>query len=146
MFPMMRGDELGALVEDIRANGLIEPIWTFEGQILDGRNRSIACGIAGVEPIYRPWMGTEPLGFVISENLRRRHLDAGRRAAIAVRRRQGKDSILDRCEADAKERQRLRGKGKKKVSDLGQARHMAALIFQVNELYIQDAKRVREAD
>lgn len=143
MFPMMRTEEFAALVQDLRSNGLIEPIWIYKQQILDGRNRFNACTEAGIEPAFREWNGTDPLAFVISENLRRRHLDAGRRAAIAVKRREGKDSVLDRCEAEAKERQR---QGKTKVSDPGQARRKAAAMFQVAESYIQDAKLVRQAD
>jgi hypothetical protein len=146
MFPMMRDDEVVALVDDIRANGLIEPIWVFQKQILDGRNRFKGCNEAGVEPVFREWKGTDPLGFVVSENLRRRHLDAGRRAAIAVRRRDGKDSVLDRCEAEAKERQRLRKKGTPKVEYLGEAAEQAAAMFLVGKQYVYDAKRVREAD
>jgi hypothetical protein len=72
--------------------------------------------------------------------------DAGRRAAIAVRRRNGKDSALDRFEADAKERQRLRRKGTPKVEYLGEAAEQAATMFLVGKQYVYDAKRVREAD
>lgn len=44
LFPLMTGDEYLALVEDIRANGLLEPVVLYEGKILDGRNRYNACG------------------------------------------------------------------------------------------------------
>jgi len=46
LFPMMQPDELADLVADIKVNGLIEPIILYEDQILDGRNRWLACGEA----------------------------------------------------------------------------------------------------
>ena len=74
MFPLMQGAAFDDLVADIRANGLIEPIILHEDKILDGRNRERACRAAGVEPTYRPFMGDDPLAYVISANLHRRHL------------------------------------------------------------------------
>ena len=47
IFPMMNDAELQDLAADIRANGLIDAIWTYRGQIIDGRNRYLACQIAG---------------------------------------------------------------------------------------------------
>jgi hypothetical protein len=72
------------LAEDIKANGLVEPITLYEGKVLDGRNRWRACEIAGVEPKTVPYVGDNALGFVISRNLRRRHLDTSQRAMIAA--------------------------------------------------------------
>jgi hypothetical protein len=42
--------------------------------VLDGRNRARACIAAGVEPTYRPFTGEDPGAFVVSANIRRRHL------------------------------------------------------------------------
>jgi hypothetical protein len=49
IFPLMEGagDEL---VADIKANGQRQWIVTYEGMILDGRNRFRACLAAGVKP------------------------------------------------------------------------------------------------
>lgn len=50
---LMTDDEYASLVEDIAANGLLDPIiLTSEGQLVDGRNRLRACGEAGVEPKF----------------------------------------------------------------------------------------------
>jgi hypothetical protein len=43
IFPRMGEVELGFVAEDIKANGLKEPIWLYEDKILDGNNRYRAC-------------------------------------------------------------------------------------------------------
>jgi ParB-like nuclease domain len=84
VFPPMNAEELTALAADIRANGLREPIVLHEGMILDGRNRYRACCELGIEPITRPWDSKgDPLSFVVSKNLHRRHLSETQRAVVA---------------------------------------------------------------
>lgn len=83
LFPMMQPDELSDLVDDIKQNGLIEPIVLYEEKILDGRNRYLACGEAGVKPHYEYYKGNEPRNYVISKNLHRRHLNETQRAVVA---------------------------------------------------------------
>ena len=85
IFPLMEGKEFTSLCQDIASNGLIEPIWTYQGLILDGRNRYRACQASGIEPVLRQYLGGDPLGFVMSQNLHRRHLNESQRAMIAAR-------------------------------------------------------------
>jgi ParB-like chromosome segregation protein Spo0J len=71
----MTEDELRALTKDIKANGLIDNIiLTQDGQLLDGRNRLIACERLGIEPRVDIYSGTDLVAFSISKNLSRRHL------------------------------------------------------------------------
>ena len=85
LFPLLEGEEFEALVEDIREHGLRNPIVLLGDAILDGRNRYRACLEAGVEPRLEEFRDSDPLAYIISHNLRRRHLDVSQRAMIAVR-------------------------------------------------------------
>lgn len=84
LFPRMPGEEFVALKKDILANGLLEPIWLYENQVLDGRHRYFACSETGVAPSFREYEGSDPVGFTISLNLKRRHLTESQRAMIAA--------------------------------------------------------------
>jgi predicted DNA-binding protein (UPF0251 family) len=99
IFPAIEDLELQVIIEDIQKNGLQSPIVLFEGKILDGRNRYKACQLAGVDPEFVEFKGN-PLEFVISANLHRRHLSESQRAAVAAElltcRNSDTDPILQR--------------------------------------------------
>ena len=48
--PSADEDELQSLIDDIRANGLLDPIVLFERRILDGRSRAVACEARAESP------------------------------------------------------------------------------------------------
>ena len=79
VFPQLSDAELQDLADDIAVNGLRNPIVLWQGKILDGRNRYLACEIAEVEPRFTEFEGDDPIGWVISQNLHRRHLTASQR-------------------------------------------------------------------
>ena len=91
IFPPMGAEGLAALTEDIKTNRLKEPIWLFEGRILDGNNRYRAClkiSYPFKDDDFRqfdPKVLGDPLAFVVSANLHRRHLNESQRAGIAAR-------------------------------------------------------------
>lgn len=87
IFPLIEGDDFAALVTDIKANGLREKIWLYDGKVIDGRNRFLACQKAKVRPQYRTFKGSEDaaLAMVISANITRRHLTFEQRAMSAAR-------------------------------------------------------------
>jgi len=87
IFPLIEGRDFDALVADVKAQGLVDPVETFEGMVLDGRNRSRACAAAGIEPHFHVFEGTrdQALAYVISKNLKRRHLNDDQRRMAAAR-------------------------------------------------------------
>jgi hypothetical protein len=147
LFPMMDEKDFEELKADIAAHGQREPIWTYQAQIIDGRNRARACEALGIEPKLREWDGQGSLAaFIASLNLCRRHLNNSQRAAIAA-------ELLFLLEAEAKERQRQagqrHGRGRKvpqKVAGAkGEAREQAARIAGTNRQYVSLAKTIRDA-
>jgi hypothetical protein len=144
VWPLMDDDKLDELVADIRSNGLINPIWTFDGKILDGRNRYRACLIANVKPVFKEYTGNEPTAFAVSLNDKRRHMNKGALAAVAA-------ELEPHFAEDAKRRyEQTVGRPKKseeKVPQISerqpQARQEAAKSVGVNDRYVSDAKKVK---
>jgi N6-adenosine-specific RNA methylase IME4 len=85
IFPLMDGPEFAALVDDIKQNGLLDPIIIHENKIIDGRNRYRACLAAGIEPRFEEWKQNDMpmLDWVVSKNLHRRHLNETQRSVVA---------------------------------------------------------------
>ena len=85
VLPLMEGEPFAELVADIKEHGLREPIVVFEGKILDGRNRFRACTKLRIQPELEYFKGGDPVAFVMSMNVHRRHLNESQRAMIAAR-------------------------------------------------------------
>ena len=97
LFPLIEGSEFAELVADIKANDLRERIVVLDGAILDGRNRYRAALAAGLiddddgpdrAKYFVRFVSSvdgDPLAYVISKNLKRRHLNESQRAMVAAR-------------------------------------------------------------
>jgi len=81
LFPLMAEGELAELVANIEKDGLLFPItlWKKTGELLDGRNRCAACKIAEIQPPITYYEGDDPVGFILSANIHRRHLTAAQK-------------------------------------------------------------------
>ena len=121
LFPMMGEDELKGLADDIKANGLIDPVKLNydESILIDGRNRLCACEIAGAETgtdylitAALPEMTEEEtLSYITSSNVHRRHLTVGQVSSVAA-------DLEPMFAEAAKERERLRkSKGGVTIAD-----------------------------
>lgn len=152
-FPLLEGDEFNLLVEDIRKNGQLEPIVTVDGLILDGLNRYRACQEIGIEAVTEAYAGDDPLSYVVSLNVRRRHMDTSQRAQLAT------EMEEEFAEAEkAKKEARRKEDGRYAPSDSGEqngdrdyqkeneqlAATRAAKAFNVSRASVVRAKRVKE--
>ncbi len=145
IFPMMEKGEFEALKDDIRRNGLNEPIWLFKGKIIDGRNRYLACIAVNEEPKFKQYEGHEDdlIDFVLSLNLHRRHLNTSQKACLAV-------DLLPTIEKRNEEIKRIKnralrkGEVVEKLPPPEKSRAKAARIFGVNERYVSDAKKLKQ--
>ena len=143
IFPLMSDPELQELADDIKKTGLKNPVILLDDKVLDGRNRLLACKLAGVSPKIEsrnPDKLGSPVEWVLSQNLRRRHITASQRGIIAA-----KAEALFAVEA---KRRQEAGNNQHRVKEIipeaskGQARDHAARTCDVNPRYVQDAKKV----
>ncbi len=144
LFPAMSADEYAALKADLAAHGQHEPVWTWQGQIIDGRHRYRACIELELKPNTCEWDGQGSLvAFVVGLNLHRRHLSSSQKAMIAL-------EVERQLAEEAKARQRLSGgrgqKGSQRIDPAarlkGKAAEQAARLTGTNRQYVADAKRL----
>lgn len=84
-FPGMTETDHAALTADILAYGQREPITMFEGMILDGWHRYQSCIQIKEKPAFKALdADIDPVAFVKSHNLHRRHLSGSQRAIAVV--------------------------------------------------------------
>lgn len=108
IFPLMSNSNLEDLAKDIKKNGLLDPIILYKGKILDGRNRFLACKKAKIEPEYRIFnKNIDPIEYIISKNLQRRHLTSAQKAESAKKaldyKRQTRERQFEQLKGDSDE-------------------------------------------
>lgn len=141
LFPLMNSKEFKELKADIKEHGQQDPIVLFGGKILDGRNRFNACEELDIEPKTKEYRGKNALQYVMSTNLKRRHLTDSQKAVVG--RRYKKQFAIW-----ARERQGTRGDIVEPVpqSDQARARDQAGDAVGVSGRYIDMADKVIEAN
>lgn len=167
LFPELEGEYFEKLKNDIKEKGLLEKITliidsaTAKKMILDGRNRYRACKETRTRMAFEEYWDDDPIGFVISKNIHRRHLTASQRAAIATasKRLYAEEGKKKQVEA-AKEGGKTGGRGRPKKDDSlvekipqgfsedreDPSRDKAAKQFHVNPRYVDLAEKLeREA-
>lgn len=141
LFPPMTADEFEGLKKDIAEHGIREPLTAWKGELIDGRHRLAAAIATGVD-----WHGhlcdldddIDPVAYVISHNLHRRHLTRSQLAALAV-------DLLPAYQRQARERQIA---GKHLPANLpegqkGESREIAAKLVGVSPRLVSDAARLQ---
>lgn len=137
IFPELPPLELSQLARDIKERGQLEPIILYKGMILDGRNRYKACQLVGVKPRFEEFNPKTakriPEEYVLSRNLRRRHLSVGQKAAIAL-------DWSEQIELSPElERAKQRGRPKGAISE-------AAKYIGINEQRVFEVRQIRDAN
>jgi DNA modification methylase len=137
IFPMMVGAEFDELKKDIEENGLEQPIvLDDEDRILDGRNRYKACCDLGLDEddiAFVGYEGEDPVQFVISLNLKRRHLNESQRAMVGAKARELYDEEAT---------ERMKSGKKAEPGEKGQARDKAAAAVNVSGRSVTSATKV----
>lgn len=86
LFPAMAADELVDLTKDVAEHGVRRPVVFWGGKLIDGRHRLQAAVAAGLAcPRVDLDIEDDPVAFVVSENLQRRHLTVSQRAIMATK-------------------------------------------------------------
>lgn len=118
VMPDMDADEFWALRASIR-NGFdpLHPIVLYEGQVLDGRHRYLACQEEGVTPTFTQFAGDDPYDFVRREHEGRRSWLSQIQKALVCQR------LLDLSTAWQATRQAIQDNANRKRSKATQKQH-----------------------
>lgn len=87
LIPVITLGDMDRLIDDIAANGVLEPLILFEGQVLDGRNRLAVASVLGTPVMVDQFDGDSAAAkkYVWSANAARRHLTMPQIALAAER-------------------------------------------------------------
>jgi ParB-like chromosome segregation protein Spo0J len=145
----MAGDEKSRHQSDIESRGLDEDIFTYEGKVLDGRNRYLACKATGVEPRFVKFDGDHQaaLDFIMAKNLHRRHLTSSQASVCSL---EAEKHYAEIAKANKGGRPSTNGKPPQTFAEVSDAedresRTKAAEMFGTNRQYVSDAKKIAAA-
>ena len=145
--PMMEAEQYIALVEDVRANGFLNPVKvTKDNLVIDGRNRLCASIDAFLDVPIEEYNPADPVQYIVSENVRRRHLTVGQRAMIGT-------SIEEYYAADAKRRQGVKVdlptnpniEENSPHGEIGRSAEKAGKAVNVSDKSIKQAKAIKQS-
>jgi ParB-like chromosome segregation protein Spo0J len=137
IFPL-DDDSIPALADDIRQNKQQIAIELMDGKVLDGRRRWLACIQAGVKPLTREVNVADPIAYVLSLNLHRRHLTPTQLSMVGGR----ATELRDRLAADADARKKSGKKDHKENLPSGQTRDQIGKAVGVSGKSIDHASKV----
>lgn len=107
IFPEMQSDDYNRLKSDLATNGYDSknPIYLYQGEILDGWNRQMACDELGITPVTTCFTGSDfdAINFVMRTN-KRRNLNSSQWAAIAVEAEEMVQAIREKVEKEKAEK------------------------------------------
>lgn len=85
-FPLLTGSSFLDLVDDVRSNGIVQPVLLLGEFVLDGRNRALAAEEVGLSKVPTRELndGIDACAFVASLNIHRRHLTSTQRSNAAA--------------------------------------------------------------
>lgn len=153
IFPEANEEDFNRLLEDIRNNGFdqSQPVIVYDGAILDGWNRYRACRAIGISPAIKTFDGDQSAALrLVMRTNKRRNLNKGQWAAIAVEAEDVLSVIAEQVERERRERQAEAQKlSDKKLSDTPKPEHAektatkAAELFNTNRTYVNQAAKVK---
>ena len=103
--------------------------------------------MAGVAPRFQTYTGTDPLGDVVSWNLKRRHLSTSQRGKLSVELKPMFEEQAKKRQRDGQERGRNTQKGIRAnlpETEKARAREQAADATGVSDRLVEDAEYVKE--
>jgi len=154
IFPPMDDETYSQFKADIESHGQHEAVILWENKILDGRNRYRACTDLGIEvDTCELTECDDPVAYVLSANLHRRHLSTQQRAFVGARARAIYDRQAKGRQQAAGARGKEGGRGRKKenpsgkistrVSGNGTTRDAAGAAVGVSGKTLDKASRVQ---
>lgn len=119
------------------------PIGLFNDKVLDGRRRLRACRIAGIEPDVIVVEPKDPVAYVLSLNLHRRHLSTSQKSIVAAKARGIHDKAAKaRMKAGGRVHKDEKGQIKSSDPSNGQSRDTAGVALGVSGASVDRATNV----